>query len=308
MSYISDDKKEVLTNPTVNDDDDFEYSKPEVSRRKYYIYGGIFIVVLVVVIIIIAVAANGSTSTQQSISFTVGLPCIISTSYYPNATRSGWIELQKNGNTLDAVVKAIQNCTNGDSPCINVSPYQNPNLKGEVTLDAMIFYGNTHDVGGVTNLRNISDAIGVAKYVLLYSNHSILQGNQATLFAKNFGFNETNLGNTNTMDEYNEWIQPTNENVRPCYNPPLIPGQILNVNYDNNEGNCDWIAKHEFDKLYIGTEDGNDVVSAINGCQISNTNSYSSNHDSIGVIAINSNREITLGNQVYSACINILSH
>ena len=58
-----------------------------------------------------------------------------------------------------------------------------PDEQGEVTQDALVMDGRTMKVGAVAALRNIKNAVDVARYVLDYTEHSMLAGDQATEFA-----------------------------------------------------------------------------------------------------------------------------
>ena len=67
-----------------------------------------------------------------------------------------------NGNALDALEAGITQCEN-DRPDGSVGPGSHPDESGEVTQDAMIMDGPSHDVGAVVCLRNIANPIQVAR-------------------------------------------------------------------------------------------------------------------------------------------------
>ena len=84
-----------------------------------------------------------------------------------------------NGNSLDAIEAGISQCEN-DRSVTSVGPGNHPDETGEVTQDAMIMDGPSHDVGAVVCLRNIANPIQVARKVLDNTKHSLLAGELAT--------------------------------------------------------------------------------------------------------------------------------
>lgn len=80
-----------------------------------------------------------------------------------------------------------------------------PDETGETTLDAMIMDGKTMNMGAVAALRNVKDAIAVAKHVLLYTKHSMLVGSQATDFAEQQGFKRETLTTNSSKDIWKSW-------------------------------------------------------------------------------------------------------
>lgn len=80
-----------------------------------------------------------------------------------------------------------------------------PDENGETTLDAMIMDGKTMNMGAVAALRNVKDAIEVAKHILLYTRHSMLVGSQATDFAEQQGFKRETLTTNSSKDIWKTW-------------------------------------------------------------------------------------------------------
>lgn len=70
------------------------------------------------------------------------------------------------------------------------------------------------NVGAVGALRNVKNAVAVAKYVLKYTTHSFLVGSQATKFAIQMGFREESLS---TKDSKNIWKNWQKDNCQPNF-------------------------------------------------------------------------------------------
>ena len=62
-----------------------------------------------------------------------------------------------------------------------------PDENGETTLDAMVIDAVRMDIGCVAGLRRVKNAVGVARAVMLYTQHTMLIGDQATQFALEMG-------------------------------------------------------------------------------------------------------------------------
>jgi N4-(beta-N-acetylglucosaminyl)-L-asparaginase len=87
-----------------------------------------------------------------------------------------------------------------------------PDENGETTLDAMLIDGVSLEVGAVGALRNVKNAIGVARAVMEYTTHTLLVGDQATQFAQDMGFP---LSNLTTPESEQIWKTWQGENCQP---------------------------------------------------------------------------------------------
>ncbi|MCL4117845.1 UNVERIFIED_CONTAM: hypothetical protein GTU68_034450, partial [Idotea baltica] len=149
-----------------------------------------------------------------------------------------------------------------------------PDENGETTLDALIMDGETHDVGAVAALRRIRSAISVARCVLEHTQHSLLAGSQATDFALMMGFTEENLTTTTSEELFTEWqsnnCQPNFwENVSPDPAESCGPYTPMPWTRKNEQR-----KKSEFGRL---------------------------NHDTIGMVAIDSLGRIAAGTSTNGA-------
>ncbi|CAG5114644.1 unnamed protein product, partial [Candidula unifasciata] len=147
------------------------------------------------------------------------LPVVINTWPFTNATASAWEVLQKGGSADDSLVVGCSTCERLQCDG-SVGFGSNPDESGETTLDAMIMDGATFAVGAVGDLRRVKNAIGVARAVMKYSDHTLLAGESATKFAVEMGFKEESLTTNKSQAMFNDWVksncQPNfRQNVKP---------------------------------------------------------------------------------------------
>lgn len=60
-------------------------------------------------------------------------------------------------------------------------------------------------MGAVGSMRNIKNAIGVARHVLENTQHTLLVGERATAFAIQMGFKNESLSTTHSNDLWKQW-------------------------------------------------------------------------------------------------------
>jgi N4-(beta-N-acetylglucosaminyl)-L-asparaginase len=149
------------------------------------------------------------------------LPIVLSTWAYVNATDRAWSTLV--GSTsdhrrsslsaspldtraLDAVERGCNYCEIEPKWCRwSVGGGGAPDESGETTLDAMIIWGKTHDVGAVGNLKRIREAITVARFVLNSTYHTLLVGDDARIFAEQMGLQRQSLATQRTIEIWQQW-------------------------------------------------------------------------------------------------------
>lgn len=159
-----------------------------------------------------------------------------------------------------------------------------PDENGETYLDAMIMDGTTKNAGAVGHLRNIRNAIQVAKYVMLYTEHTFLVGPRATEFALQMGLQEEASETSASKQKWESWkagnCQPNfwSELVTP--NPretcgPYTPMSANDVNYQNSARRLRY--------------------------QISNKLS----HDTIGMIVVDEQKNVIAGTSTNGASFKI---
>ncbi|XP_061691931.1 N(4)-(beta-N-acetylglucosaminyl)-L-asparaginase [Syngnathoides biaculeatus] len=147
------------------------------------------------------------------------LPLVINTWGFKNATAAAWTVLQSGGSALDAVEKGCGRCQReqcGGSVGYGGSPDEN----GETTLDAMIMNGNTMEVGAVADLKRIKNAIGVARAVMERTEHTMLVGESASVFAENMGFAAEDLTTAKSLEIFTQWLKGS---CQPNYRKNVSP-------------------------------------------------------------------------------------
>lgn len=133
----------------------------------------------------------------------------------------------------------------------------------------MIFDGPTHNMGAVGGLQRIKNAIGVARAVMTYTKHSFLIGESATKFAKEMGFKEESLITDQSREMWEKWVA---SNCQPNYRQNVVP---------DPKNSCgpykpDKIKRKEVRKGF-------------------DPHTWPENHDTIGMIVVDSNGDISCG-------------
>ncbi|EKX47020.1 hypothetical protein GUITHDRAFT_162876 [Guillardia theta CCMP2712] len=159
----------------------------------------------------------------------------INTWPWKNATASAFKSLQAGGTSVDAVEAGCRKCE--EMQCDGTVGFGgSPDSTGEVTLDAMIMDGASHDMGAVGCLRNIRNAISVARSVMEHTSHSLLVGEKATSYAVMAGFKEEPLETDRSNLLHAAWLAshcqpnffrgfPGEDKECPPYHSPVRPNQ-----------------------------------------------------------------------------------
>ncbi|XP_018348394.1 PREDICTED: N(4)-(Beta-N-acetylglucosaminyl)-L-asparaginase-like [Trachymyrmex septentrionalis] len=133
-------------------------------------------------------------------------PIVVVTWDYKYAMRRAWHAVYSlNGTALDAIEAGCSLCESDIPQCKKTVGFGgSPDESGETTLDAMIMDGSM-DVGAVGGLRNVRNAISVARKVLKQTKHSLIVGDSATQFAINMGFKNMSLQTNETKQIWKQW-------------------------------------------------------------------------------------------------------
>ncbi|KAH9616481.1 hypothetical protein KSS87_021955, partial [Heliosperma pusillum] len=120
-------------------------------------------------------------------------PIVVSTWAFVDAARAAWRVADAGFSAVDAVVQGCSTCE--QLQCDGtVGPGGSPDENGETTLDALVMNGATMEVGAVAAMRYVKDGIKAAQLVMQYTEHTLLVGEQASVFAISMGLpGPTNL-------------------------------------------------------------------------------------------------------------------
>lgn len=132
-------------------------------------------------------------------------PAVISTwDFGRPANHEAWRVLAAGGSALDAVEVGV-NQAELDPENLSVGFGGLPDEDGQVTNDAIIFWGPRHAAGAVGGLKRIKRPISVARKVMERTSHTLLVGDDATRFAVKVGFREEPLLTEKARRKWEEW-------------------------------------------------------------------------------------------------------
>ncbi|KAK2891084.1 hypothetical protein Q8A67_013727 [Cirrhinus molitorella] len=84
----------------------------------------------------------------------------------------------------------------------------------------MIMNGETMEVGAVANLHRVKNAVGVARAVMEYTEHTFIVGESASIFAQNMGFKSEELSTDKSKAIFSQWMR---QNCQPNYRKSVSP-------------------------------------------------------------------------------------
>ncbi|CAF0705781.1 unnamed protein product [Brachionus calyciflorus] len=203
-------------------------------------------------------------------------PIVINTWPFVDATERAWEVLEKTDDPLLSVELGCSVCE--DLRCDGTVGWGgSPDESGETTLDALIMDGRTHDAGSVAGLRRVKNVISVARAVMDHTKHTLLVGDAATQFAEEMGFRQEDLHHKDSVESYLKWL-----------NNKCQPNFRLNVSPDPLS-NCGPYT----------------AIKPVSKTDKSNLNINEKSHDTIGMIAINSKGDISVGTSTNGAAHKI---
>lgn len=209
------------------------------------------------------------------------LPMVINTWNFTEANSLAWrILKQSEGGLRQTRNAVVEGCTKCEQrQCDGSVGYGgSPDELGDTTLDAMVMDGATMNVGAVAGLKNIKDAIRVARFVLERTSHSLLVGSSATEFAKAMGFRVESLI---TPDSRYMWEQWKATNCQPNYWHDVFPDPKLTCG--PYEPKATPMSRWKEDRARTEYRIGEN------------------NHDTIGMIAIDVDHQIHAGTSTNGA-------
>ncbi|CAA0830724.1 Probable isoaspartyl peptidase/L-asparaginase 3 [Striga hermonthica] len=193
-------------------------------------------------------------------------PLVVSTWPFVEAVRAAWRAVDGGLSAIDAVVEGCSACE--DLRCDGtVGPGGSPDENGETTIDAMIMNGVSMEVGSVAAMRYVANGIKAAKLVMEHTEHTMLVGEKASVFAVSMGLpGPTNLSSQESIEKWMNWrkskCQPNfRKNVVPVddcgpYNPK---GGLMGF----GEGTCSSTKRDGLDRcgLYVVDRHNHDTIS-----------------------------------------------
>ncbi len=115
----------------------------------------------------------------------------------------GWNILVQGGTALDAVVQAT--VTLEDHPLFNAGLGSCLTEDGTVEVDASLMDGSTFQAGAVGAVRNIKNAIQLARAIMTDGRHVFLVGDGAERFAREHGLPQVAADELITKRQYQRW-------------------------------------------------------------------------------------------------------
>ncbi|XP_062559444.1 N(4)-(Beta-N-acetylglucosaminyl)-L-asparaginase-like [Armigeres subalbatus] len=215
------------------------------------------------------------------------LPLVINTWNFSNATLRAYQSLIAGEfSAVDALVEGCSVCER--EQCDGTVGYGgSPDENGESTLDALIMDGTTMNVGAVAALREIKHAISVARHVLENTKHTLLVGSQATDFAVMMGYQRETLQTEHSKELWEQW--KTN-NCQPNFWTNVIPSPSMSC------GPYEPISRNSINTNWLPLFDNNVQMSESVEPEFGRYN-----HDTIGMIVINSEGNVVAGTSTNGA-------
>lgn len=141
------------------------------------------------------------------------LPVVINTWPFVESNIAAAHVVENGSSYLDAIEMGCSVAEQNTS-ITSVGYGGSPNEDGETTLDAMIMDGQTHDVGSVGCLKEVKNAISVARSVMEHTQETLLVGEDATRFAVSMGFKRESLTTNDSREIFSNWKA---KNCQPNY-------------------------------------------------------------------------------------------
>ncbi len=158
----------------------------------------------------IALAIHGGAGTILKSSMTTELESEYRNSLQ-NALESGWRILQKGGDALDAVEAAV--CELENFPLFNAGRGSVFTHDGKNEMDAAIMNGGNLQAGAVAFVKNVKNPIKLARLVMEKTEHILLAGDGANLFALQMNAESADDAYFYTEHRYQQLLKAREEGV-----------------------------------------------------------------------------------------------
>eukprot|EP01135_Chromosphaera_perkinsii_P008002 Nk52_evm74s1073 gene=Nk52_evmTU74s1073 len=236
--------------------------------------------------------AGTSTGNRQQGAKPTGvefrLPLVINTWAFTDATKAATESLLAGDRSLDALVQGCKRCE--DLKCDGtVGPGGSPDENGESTVEGMIMNGETMEVGSVATMRNIKSPIELAYAVMKHTEVTILADQGATAFAEAMGYVKEDLHSEESIRLYKEW---KSNRCQPNYWKNVVP---------DSKSSCGPYAPSTKPHLAAGMKGSR----ASRKSAVRDAISFK-NHDTIGMITVDSDGHIAAGTSTNGASHRIM--
>jgi N4-(beta-N-acetylglucosaminyl)-L-asparaginase len=211
-------------------------------------------------------------------------PLVINTWPFVSATEAAWAALEAGGSRLDAVERGCATCE-AEQCDGSVGFGSVPDSTGEVTLDALIMDGPSHDAGAVACLRGVREAVSVARSVMTHTAHTMLVGEKASQFARMMGFEQWQ-GRSETTDSLSAYLNWQNSDCQPNFFRGLDGGNTSCPPYPAPAVDRAEMPPLRQPRAQFGLGQGN---------------RGNNDHDTIGMIALDADGEIALATSTNGA-------
>ncbi|VBB29686.1 unnamed protein product [Acanthocheilonema viteae] len=194
------------------------------------------------------------------------------------ATKKAFLTLTKTHDRMESLLDGLTECE--QLQCDGTVGFGgSPDEKGETRLDALIYDGLNHEMGAVGSLPNVKNAARVAYAVMKYTKHSILVGEYAANFAVEMGFKRESLYTNSSRAAHQKWIK---QNCQPNYRKNVLPDPIKSCG--------PYKPATDKDKFTYNIKTNHQDFEVNHG-----------NHDTIGMIVIDSEYNIAAGTSTNGA-------
>lgn len=138
------------------------------------------------------VAAPALAGGSQDRSPARDRPTLVGSANALAGMRKVWESFEAGGDVLDTVLDVVQ-VAEDDPNDHSVGLGGLPDEQGNVTLDAAVMHGPTHNSGAVGAIENVQNPSRVARLVMERTDHCLLVGRGAYRFARDHGFPHVDL-------------------------------------------------------------------------------------------------------------------
>ncbi|XP_072989060.1 probable isoaspartyl peptidase/L-asparaginase 3 isoform X1 [Typha latifolia] len=230
-------------------------------------------------------------------------PVVVTTWPFREAVRAAWRSVNDlDSSAVDAVVDGCSACE--ELRCDGtVGPGGSPDENGETTIDALIMDGKTMEVGAVAAMRYVKDGIKAAKLVMEHTQHTLLVGEKASVFAISMGLpGPTNLSSAESFEKWAKWKQ---NDCQPNFRKNVFPANGCGPYHLSQaaspvlEGTCGYIRGEDVYGKWSG-------ASSFSGVLEKNSNLIGRhNHDTISMAVIDKMGHIAVGTSTNGATFKV---